>query len=115
MIDRYGTPRSPSPHLIERYRLIDGKAATEAGDRHQREDGPMGLAGAVLVDRNYAGKGLRLEFTVEDPKVFTTPWSAVITYRRTIGPWLEQICAEDTHEYYAGKAPAMPVADRPDF
>jgi hypothetical protein len=113
MVDRYGTPRSPSLHLIERYRLIDGNTANEVADKHQREDGPMGFNGAVQVDHNYKGQGLQLEFTVNDPETFTTQWSARITYRRTVGPWLEQICAEETT--HAAKIPLMPVAAQPDF
>ena len=101
-------------HVVERYRLIDGKAAKEAAERQMREDGPRFNA-AVLVDPTYAGPGLQLTFTVEDPNVFTTPWSAVVTYRRTTGPWLEQVCAEGLQDYYAGHAPFLPVAGKPDF
>jgi hypothetical protein len=115
MNDRYGTPRSPSAHIIERYRLIDGVAAKEAAERHIRENGPMGLAGAVLVDSNFPGKGLQLEITIEDREVFTAPWSAIVTYRRIIGPWLEQICAEDTMDREQGRMPLMPVSGKPDF
>ncbi len=89
-------------HVVERYRLIDGKAAKDAAERQMRDDGPRFNA-AVLVDPTYTGPGLQLTFTVEDPNVFTTPW------------WLEQICAEGLHDYYAGHAPFMPVADQPDF
>ena len=115
MNDRYGTPRSPSAHIIERYRLIDGTAAKEAAERHIRENGPMGLAGAVLVDPQYPGKGLQLEIKIEDPEVFTVSWSAVVTYRRTIGPWLEQICAEENVDREQGRMPLMPVSGKPDF
>ena len=115
MIDRYGTPRSSSAHIIERYRLIDGATAKEAAERHIRENGPMGLAGAVLVDPKYPGKGLQREIRIEDPEVFTAPWSAVVTYRRTIGPWLEQVCAEDTIDREQGRQPLMPVSSTPDF
>jgi hypothetical protein len=115
MIDRYGTPRSRSAHIIERYRLIDGAEAKQAAERHIRENGPMGLAGAVLVDPKYPGKGLQLEIRIEDPEVFTTPWSAVVTYRRIIGPWLEQICAENTIDREQGRMPLMPVSAAPDF
>jgi hypothetical protein len=115
MVDRYGTPRSPSLHVVERYRLIDGDAAKLAAERQIRQDGPMGLAGAVLVDPKYPGPGLQLDFTVEDPNVFTMPWSARITYRRIIGPWLEQICADSRIDYEEGHAPLMPVAQKPDF
>jgi hypothetical protein len=115
MNDRYGTPRSRSAHIIERYRLIDGAEAKKAAERHMRENGPMGLAGAVLVDPNFPGNGLQLEITIEDPEVFTAPWSAVVTYRRIIGPWLEQICAEDTMDREQGRMPLMPVSAKPDF
>ena len=115
MIDRYGTPRSRSAHIMERYRLIDGSAAKEAAERHIRENGPMGLAGAVIVDPRYSGKGLQLEIKIEDPDVFTAPWSTVVTYRRTIGPWLEQICAEGTVDREQGRMPLMPVSGKPDF
>jgi hypothetical protein len=115
IIDRYGTPRSEALHVIERYRLVDYAVANEAAERHQKEDGPAGLGGNVAVDRDYKGKGLQLQFTVEDPKVFTRPWSAQITYRRTAGAWTEQICAENHFEYYSGKPTAIPTADKPDF
>ena len=115
MIDRYGTPRSTSAHIVERYRLINGAAAKTAAERHIRENGPMGLAGAVLVDPSYSGKGLQLEITIEDPEVFTAPWSAVVTYRRITGPWLEQICAEDTIDREQGLMPLMPISTAPDF
>ena len=34
-------------------------------------------------DPDYKGKGSQLEFTVEDPGAFTTPWKATITYLRS--------------------------------
>jgi hypothetical protein len=42
------------------------------------------------------------------------PWSATMTYRPASG-WFEFVCAENTHEYYAGKDTAVPTADKPDF
>ncbi|HXI99785.1 MAG TPA: hypothetical protein VNH44_01095 [Micropepsaceae bacterium] len=114
-IDRYGTPHSKALHVVERYRLLDYAAATEAAERHQKQDGPAGLGGNVTVDPDYRGKGLQLQFTVEDPKFFTMPWSANITYRRIRGAWTEQICAENSFEYYSGKATAIPTAKKSDF
>ena len=32
-----------------------------------------------------------------------------------LGEWPEIICAENTHEYYAGRDTAVPRADKPDF
>ena len=43
------------------------------------------------------------------------PWSATITYWRSFELWPEFVCAENTHEYYAGKDSAVPTADKPDF
>jgi hypothetical protein len=115
VIDRYGTPRSEALHLVERYRLVDYEIAQEAAERHQKQDGPAGLGGNVAVDPDYKGKGLQLQFTVEDPKFFTQPWSASVTYRRIRGAWVEQICAENSFEYYSGHATAIPTAEKPDF
>ena len=49
---------------------------------------------ALKIVPNYRGKLLQLHFTVEDANVFTTPWTATITYRPNLGPWSEVICAE---------------------
>ena len=61
------------------------------------------------------GKFLQVTFTVEDEGVFTTPWTATITYRPARDPWQEIVCAENTHEYYYNKESDVPTADRPDF
>jgi len=115
-IDRYGTPHTDALHVVERYRLIDGEAAKQAAERHEKEDGLVGaMGGGVILDPGYKGKGLQVALTVEDPGVFTTPWSATITYRRVGEEWREQVCAENTHEYYAGRTTAIPTADKPDF
>jgi hypothetical protein len=115
MVDRYGTPQSPALHVVERYRLIDAAAAKEDAQRHEKANGRVGGApGAMPVDTSY-GKGLHLEFFVEDPAVFTQPWSAQVTYTRFKGQWQEQVCAENPFEYYRGKNTPIPSADRPDF
>jgi hypothetical protein len=67
------------------------------------------------MDRNYRGKYLQLLFTVEDEGVFTTPWSATVTYGRPLGGWLENVCAENPHKYGTEKDVAVPTADKPDF
>jgi hypothetical protein len=115
MVDRYGTPHSDAIHVVERYRLIDAAKAKEAAERHMKEDGPAGLGGNVAVDPDYKGMGLQLQFTVEDDKVFTAPWSANVTYRRIKGPWTEQVCAENPYEYHTGNITEIPSADKPDF
>jgi hypothetical protein len=36
-------------------------------------------------------------------------------YRRPLGAWAGIVCAENTHECYAGREPPIPVALKPDF
>src|SRR5262245_5786992 len=115
MVDRYGTPHSEAFHMVERYRLIDGAAAKEAAELHMKQNGAAGLGGNISVDPEYAGQGLEVQFTVDDPGTYTQPWSAKVTYRRLSGRWAEQVCAENTREYYDDKNTAVPTASRPDF
>jgi hypothetical protein len=111
MIDLYGTPYSEKLHVIERYRLLDYADAKEGLDRDAKEN----RHAQVGIDRSYRGKHLQLEFTVDDPDVFTTPWSATITYGRGSNDWPETVCAENIHEYYNNKDSDVPRADKPDF
>jgi hypothetical protein len=118
MVDMFGTPYTRALHVVERYRLLDYEAAKEALERNAREnrtanDPPLG------IDPNYRGKHLQLAFTVEDEGVFTTPWSATITYQpglnwRGAAEWPEVICAENIL-FSTGKGAAVPHADKPDF
>ena len=115
MLDRYGTPLSEGMHLVERYRLIDAADAKAAMERHELRAGRVGgPPGAVPLDQNY-GKALQVEFTVDDPKYFTTPWTARATYRRSLLPWSEQICAENIVEYWPGMNIGVPQDTTPDF
>jgi hypothetical protein len=117
MIDRFGTPYSQALHVVERYRLLDYEAAKAGQERAEKEWPRVG----DNVDRSYRGKGLQLEFTVEDTGVFTMPWSATITYlkaQRT--DWEERICAENVGHYYeahyfSDQNAHIPTADKPDF
>jgi hypothetical protein len=52
---------------------------------------------------------------MEDPKVFTAPWTARVTYRRLISDWQESVCADNPVEHYEGEWIGLPRADRPDF
>jgi hypothetical protein len=116
MLDMYGTPYSQALHVVERYQLIDFEAAKEALARNAKEN--VLLSPGIIpldFDPNYRGKHLQLQFTVDDPGVFTMPWSAAITYARPLGEWPEYACAENPHEYYSGKDAAVPRADKPDF
>ena len=108
----------PALHVVERYRLIDYEAAKEAQERNGKENWRFNAAIAEgwVPDPTYKGKGLQLQFMVEDEGVFTTPWSATITYRRpSLTQRGENVCAENIHEYYAGKDTAVPRAETPDF
>jgi hypothetical protein len=60
------------------------------------------------------GKYLQLQFTVEDEGVFTTPWTATMTYGRGLADWAEAVCAENTY-WFPGQEAAVPAADKPDF
>ena len=113
MVDMYGTPHSPALHVVERYRLVSYEEAKGAIDRNEKEN--TQAAGGAAFDPNYRGKLLQLHFTVEDEGVFTTPWTATITYRPNIGPWTELICSENRNEYYARRNSAVPTADKTDF
>jgi hypothetical protein len=117
MVDRFGTPYTKALHVVERYRLLDYEATKEALDRAEKEWPRVG----GVVDPNYRGKGLQLEFTVEDEGVFTMPWSATITYGRDANQyWEERVCAENVQHdyqarYYSDRNAHLPTADKPDF
>jgi hypothetical protein len=116
-IDRFGTPYTQALHVIERYRLLDYEATKEALERAAKE----WPSNNTNIDREYRGKGLQLEFAVEDEGVFTMPWSATITYGRDASPdWEERVCAENVqHDYqelhYSDKDAHPLTADKPDF
>ena len=115
MIDMYGTPHTPALHVLERYRLVDGKTAREAQESNEREYGRP-TTEPVFVDFDYQGKGLQVQFTVEDPGSFTRSWSTGVTYRRSTSPeWGEIACAENVNAYYPGATATVPRADKPDF
>jgi len=115
MVDLYGTPFTEHLHVVERYRLIDGQTAKVVAERSERVNGHVrGSTDIVDLDLNHQEKGLQVQFMVEDEGVFTTSWSASVTYRRTKGKWEEVICAENPREF-SGKTADLPKADKPDF
>jgi hypothetical protein len=117
MIDWYGTPYTEALHVVERYRFIDDEAAKEAEERGAKVVAPVATGGGLAPNLYYnkGDKALQLEFTVEDDGVFTMPWSASITRRRSLSVWTEFVCAENPHGYFVGKNAAIPTADKPDF
>ncbi len=112
-VDAFGTPHSKALHVVERYRLIDGTAAAEAQQKHGAQFRPNPPYGRGTIDPDTAKKGLQVEFTVEDPGVFTMPWSGQVTYRRLVGDWPEAVCAENPN--FLGLEAAVPTAHTPDF
>src|SRR6266567_3996106 len=115
MIDWYGTPYTQALHVVERYRLIDYDVAKEAEERGAKVVGRVSSGNGLAPDADHKDKGLQLQFTVEDEGVFTMPWSATITRRRSSSEWPELVCAENPHGYFPGKKAAIPTADKPDF
>jgi hypothetical protein len=120
MVDMYGTPFTGALHVVERYRLIDYDTANETEERRGRRNRRGGQSSdpGLARDPNDKGKALQLEYTVEDAGVFTTPWSAGITYRRPLSPlgeWPEYVCAENPYGYFPGRKATIPTADKPDF
>jgi hypothetical protein len=115
MLDLYGTPYSKALHVVERYRLVDYDTAKDGLERDAKENQPA----EGKIDRSYRGKHLQLQFTVEDEGVFTSPWSATVTYAPAsiadITEWPENVCAENTHEYYNNKESDVPTAKAADF
>jgi hypothetical protein len=118
VIDRYGTPFSDALHVVERYRLIDGKDAVEAMLKHRRtfttDPAPVefDIYGGEF-DWDTTRKGLQVEVTVDDPKMFTQPWKGLVTYRPQ-SRWPEMVCAESLRES-TGPERQVPIAERPDF
>jgi hypothetical protein len=117
MTDIMGTPFSPALHVVERFRIVDAATARAFAERGERENGPVrGENGdGVEINPDVQDKGLQLEVRVEDPRMLNGMWSGTVTYRRPIDRWAESVCAENTHEYYAGKETSIPVAAKPDF
>jgi hypothetical protein len=114
-VDGFGTPHSEALHVIERYHLIDGGAAARSQDENGGKPTPTPTFGRGIIDPDTSKPGLQVDFTVEDPNVFTAPWSGRITYRRVTGVWPEAVCQENPHEYYSGRDAAIPEATKPDF
>ena len=119
VLDRYGTPFSGALHVVERYRLIDGKAAADSLREQRRSRGQPAGPGAiggygVEMDLDPAKKGLQGDITVDDPGVFTKTWTGVVTYLTGKSEWPEVICGENLTEP-AGLEKNPPIAKWPDF
>ena len=115
MADRLGTPQSEVAHVVERYHLISYETALNEFKRSGlvRVPPTLAIGTGVAIDPDYRGKGLRIDFTVDDPKVANTSWSGTTTFLRA-NEWVEEVCADNPHQYYAPDTP-VPSADTPDF
>lgn len=85
-VDNYRTPHTNQIHVVERFKIIEG------------------------------GRTLQVTATVEDPGAFNMPWSAVQRWKR--GPErqiLEQVCAENSDNFFDYNVEPIPHADKPDF
>ena len=105
-VDGFRTPHTTQLHVIERFHLVDG------------------------------GKELQLDVHVEDTGAFTTPWNAMMRYRKfelvaqrakqagvqlaalatpEEGPLNEAICADSPNSLMFLPGYSVPRADTPDF
>jgi hypothetical protein len=115
-VDRFGTPQSEAMHVVERYRLIDGATAKAQIDTYETSEGTVGGGGRVAgYNPDTSLKGLQLDVTMEDPKVFTAPLTARVTYRPLISQWQESVCADNPIDHYEGEWIGLPKADHADF
>jgi hypothetical protein len=112
MIDLFGTPYTKSLHIVERYRLRDYDDVKDAIERNKKEN--WLFLGDVFS--NHRGKFLQLHLTIEDDGVFTTPWTATLTYVPGEDHLAEEVCAENIHQYYYDHSDTnVPRAEKPDF
>jgi hypothetical protein len=114
MVDRFGIPLTDAMHVVERYRPIDGARAKADLAKYEESEGVVGgRTNGYNSDTKLTG--LRLEITMEDPKVFTQPLTAVVTYRRLMFGWREDVCADNPVEHYKDEWIGLPTANHPDF
>lgn len=65
--------------------------------------------------RKVSDTELRVDFMVEDPGAFTTPWRAWGGYRPEDDDYYEQVCAENNRDPLTGTDYPIPRDDTPDF
>src|SRR5712675_1624424 len=111
MLDLFGTPYTDKLHVVERYRLRDYDDVKDAIERNKKENWLFN--GDVFS--KHRGKFLQLHVTIEDEGVFTTPWTATLTYVPGPDHIPEGVCAENPREYYNNKDSDVPKAEKPDF
>ena len=115
MIDLFGTPYTDKLHIVERYRLRSYEEVEDALERNRKENWLFN--GDVWTGQRNS-KFLQLHVTIEDQGVFTTPWTATLTYAPGPSQISESVCAENRHEYYHGDGSGeanVPKAEKADF
>jgi hypothetical protein len=105
-LDRYGTPHTEALHVVERFHMVEQSATTAEPLRRGGFQGDVDDA----VDRDYKGKVLRVDFTVDDAGTFNMPWSGAVVYNRAKGLFIEDVCAENIHDYIMNRDSAVPAA-----
>ena len=122
MIDWFGTPQTPGAacrRTLPADRLRSG--AKRACSARTRTMCCRKFNNPPVVDFNSRGKWLQLLFTVDDPNVFTTPWSATVTFgsgRAVCGwanAWPENVCGENPNKYGTEEDVQLPTAKVADF
>jgi len=111
MIDLFGTPYTDKLHIVERYRLRDYDDVKDALERNNKENW---LFQGDVWTRHRSRKFLQLHVTIEDEGVFTTPWTATLTYAPA-ERITEGVCSENRMEYYNNRESDVPKAEKPDF
>jgi hypothetical protein len=96
------------------------KTARDLQRRHVSEYFPAGSPfrnpyGLGDIDPDTSKPGLQAEITVDDPIMFASPWSALVTYRHGLGKWPEAVCAENTRGSGSSWVVLTPQAEKPDF
>ena len=122
MVDWFGTPQSPALHVVERYRLISADEAQDGLKRAFKDNVFPAFNNPPALNLKDRGQWLQLLFTVDDPNVFTTPWSATVTFGRAVQPevkgaadWPEDVCAENPNKYGTEEDVQLPTAKVADF
>jgi hypothetical protein len=115
VIDRFGTPQSEAMHVVERYRFIDVEEAKAIQERHEVTAGRLGGKQGNWSFVPEEKRGMQIHVTIDDPNVFTAPWTSTITYRRTDVPFEERVCAENNTDILHQGFESVPTADKADF
>jgi hypothetical protein len=111
MIDLFGTPYTEKLHIVERYRLRDYDDVKDALERNNKENW---LYQGDAWTRHRGRKFLQLHVTIEDEGVFTTPWTATLTYAPAERV-NEGVCSENRRRFYESNEVDVPRAEKPDF